>query len=270
MNTQQVLLVFAIGTVISTLFVSALIIFLIHYKRKQQMHITEKLQLQHQYEHQLLLSRLEVQEQSFQYFSEEIHDNVGAVLTVCKMHLHQLAQLYHNSEAEELISESSEMLTKALTDLRSISHTLNGNFIARAGLKEALEKELKYITSVRGMKVNLETKGEVFDMPQEKELMIFRIIQEAIANALKHASATVIRVRLEYQPDLFKVVVADNGTGFDTTNIKYQGLGLSNMQTRAALLGGNIHFDSRTGGGTTVSLQVNMHHERTDYTYSHS
>jgi len=256
MNIRDVYFVFIFGTLFLILFASALIFFLIHYKRKQTMHITEKLELSHQFQQQLLQSRLEVQEQSFRYFSEEIHDNVGQVLTTCKLYLHQLGAYCQDEQAEGLIRDSSSLLSQALTDLRTISHTLNGNYVGRAGLTEALKKEMQYIISTRKIKTELETSGEQRSMPAERELLIFRIIQEAIANALKHGNPDRLQVILNYDNEVLHVLVADNGSGFDPDKSGRAGIGMDNMHLRAGLLMGTIQFRSEPGSGTEVTLKI--------------
>src|SRR5690606_40356286 len=117
--------------------------------KKHRQHFAERLRMQHQYETQLLQSRLETQEQSFQYFSEEIHDNVGQVLSVVGMHLYRLQAECSGEHAQMLAQQSSDLLNQAITDLRAISHTLNAQYINKAGLIEALHQEIAYINSVK-------------------------------------------------------------------------------------------------------------------------
>jgi two-component system, NarL family, sensor kinase len=255
MKQNEVFLVFILGTLFLFAFAIALISFLIQYKRKQQLHITEKMNLEYQFQQQLLQSRLEVQEQSLKYFSEEIHDNIGQALTLCKLHLHQLPHA-EESDKDLLLEESTAILTKALNDMRSISHTLNGNYVSRMGLKESLEKETKYISSSRKVRTELIFNGEVANLPQEKELLIFRIIQECITNALKHGAPGTLSIELDYQPYYLSICIADDGTGFNTVDVKEPGLGLSNMQLRTTLLNGTMEITSKENEGTRINLKI--------------
>ncbi|HRO41370.1 MAG TPA: histidine kinase [Flavipsychrobacter sp.] len=226
--------------------------------------------MEHQYQTQLLQTRLEVQEQSFKHFSEEIHDNVGQILTLCKLQLRQLESHCKDESLQELITNSTDLIGKALTDLRSISHTMNGNFVNRLGLKEALEKELKYISTGKQIMTELTVAGEIIPIDKEKELLIFRIAQEAITNTLKHAAPSLISVAFIYEPSVFTIKVIDNGAGFEAAAVQAN-LGFSNMQTRARLLNGNITIDSVKEKGTTITLQIQLPFgNNATYAHSHS
>lgn len=257
MDNSQIFLAFILGTVIILLFALSLIVFLIHHKRKQQLHINEKINLQHRFETQLLTTRLEVQEQAFQNFSEEIHDNVGQQLTVCKLLMHQLAQHTSNTEDSELLHQATDIITSSLSDLRNISHVLNGNMIARAGLVECLEREVKYISAVRKVKSCLAVQGEPVSLSQDKELLIFRIVQEAVSNALKHAQPTMIKINLDYQFPFLTVEISDDGIGFEVGK-NNDGIGLINIKQRVTLLKGTVDITSIPQKGTTIHLKIDI------------
>lgn len=270
MNEKEGFIVFLLSTSVLLFFAVTIIILFITIRKKQLKNKIERQMLQHQYQTQLLQTRLEVQEQSFKHFSEEIHDNVGQILTLCKLQLHQMEVQWTDQKFQELIANSTQLLAKALTDLRSISHTMNGNFVNRLGLKEALEKELKYIATGKQIQTDLTVSGERMPIGKEKELLIFRIAQEAIANALKHAAPSLITIALIYEPSVFTIKAIDNGGGFDADTVQAN-LGWNNMQTRARLLNGNIIIDSVKEKGTTVTLQIPLTDEDiSNYSYSHS
>jgi signal transduction histidine kinase len=200
---------------------------------------------------------MEVQEQSFQYFSEEIHDNIGQVLSIVKMQLYSIRNSSHEQEIVTKASDCTELLGKAIHDLRNISHTLNGTYINNAGLAEAVRKDLEYISSAKEIQCTLHKTGEDYSLGSERELLIFRIIQEAIANAIKHAAPTIIDVYLDYSGSGLKVRIEDNGSGFDTERIAKNGIGLNNMHLRSDLLNGNLDISSVMSKGTTVTLAIN-------------
>ncbi|MCW3123065.1 MAG: sensor histidine kinase [Flavipsychrobacter sp.] len=257
MSNSYAVLIFVIGTLIMMLFAFTLVIFLIIHKKKRYEHLLEKQQMANDYQTQLLQSQLEVQEQSFKYFSEEIHDNIGQLLSIVKM---QLYNIRNNSKEQETITkatESNELLGKAITDLRNISHTLNSAFVSNAGLADAIEKDLEYIRSAKDVSCTLHRSGEERDLGNERELLIFRIIQEAIGNAIKHASPTAIDIYLEYrQGGALNVMIQDNGSGFDMSEKMNGGIGLNNMHVRAGLLKGIIEVSSIKDRGTIIALEI--------------
>ncbi len=256
MTLDNDLVTFLGGTITLMLFAFTLIIFLVVHKKKQYRNQLDKQTLENNYQNQLLLSRMEVQEQSFKYFSEEIHDNIGQLLSIVKM---QLFSIRNNSKEPEIAAKANDctdIMGKAITDLRNISHTLNSAFVTTVGLPEAVEKDLEYIRSAKEMKCTLHRSGDEYSMGNDRQLLIFRIIQEAIANALKHAAPTAVDVYLDYRPELLRVTIADNGSGFETGNIAKSGIGLNNMHVRTDLLKGRLEVVSGRNEGTRINLEV--------------
>ena len=257
MSLDSAFFIFVIGTIILMLFAFTLVIFLIVHKKKRYEHLLEKQQMENNYQNQLLLSKLEVQEQSFKYFSGEIHDNIGQILSMVKMQLYSIRSSSHEDEVVAKANGCTELLGKAITDLRNISHTLNSDFVHNAGLAAAIEKDLEYIRSAKDVKCTLHVVGEEYELGSERELMVFRIIQEAIANAVKHASPTTIDIHLDYKPGNVSIAITDNGSGFNTNAKITDGLGLNNMHVRAELLKGELNVTSEKEKGTTVKLDIN-------------
>jgi signal transduction histidine kinase len=234
-----------------------IVLIVMEYRRRQVRHITEKLELEHQYRNEVLQTQMEVQEQSFKYVSEELHDNIAQTLSLVKLKLYKTVGKTNDEALKAAIGSSTELLGNTLNDLRNLSHVLNGGLVSRLSLQDSIEKELSYIHGIKGLQCNLHMTGDSYDLSDEKKLLIFRIVQEAINNALKHGKATEINITLAYQRDILKVQIADNGTGFDSQKANdYKGLGLHNMHVRAKMLG-HIDIQSQENKGTTITLTVN-------------
>lgn len=256
MTSQYTLLVFLLGTFILLSFSLFVVLIILQYKKRQQLFKLETINLEHQFQSQLLNTKLEVQEQAYKYLSEEIHDNVGQELSLVKLHLYTLS-LYSQQDSKELIQNATEVLSKAINDLRIISHNLNGNFISKNGLLEALHKEVNYVNSAKSLQVNLYVSGIVFSFPPDIELLIFRIIQESLNNAIKHSKATNVDVTLDYRVDHVYILIKDNGVGFDTNEIEQsKSLGLMNIAARANLLKAKLNISSEFNIGTSISLAL--------------
>ena len=249
-----------IGTMILLSVGVFIILVLLHLRHNKKIHILEKAKLKSAFDNQLLQARLETQEQSFQYFSEEIHDNVGQVLTVVGMHIYQLQAECKGDRAQKLAQQSSDLLNKAIEDLRTISHTLNAQYISKAGLIESLNQEVAYINSVKDVTCRLDIQGEPDDLPADRQTLLYRIIQEAMSNALKHARATEIIISLRFESGILHTAITDNGKGLELAAIKGAkvGLGLTNMQLRAGLLGGELLIQSTPDQGTTLALSLTI------------
>ncbi|MEZ5017937.1 MAG: sensor histidine kinase [Flavipsychrobacter sp.] len=245
------------------LFAIFVILYIVVQKRKQVRHILEKERMKHQFSSELLQSKLEVQEQTSQNLSEEIHDNVGQLLSLAKINIHNIEKHAENDRAKNHAEKSKELLTKAISDLRTISHTLNGNYVLQMGLAESIQKEVGYVSSAKEINCNFNINGEQYSLGEDKELLIFRIIQESIANAIKHGDPENITVALDYQPETLLVTITDDGSGFET-DVKKEGsgIGLNNIKVRTELLRGKVDISSTQNKGTVITLSIPFIHEK--------
>ncbi len=258
MNIDRSIIIFIVGTITFVLFAITLVVFLFIHKRRQYAFLLEKKTMEINYQNQLLQSRMEVQEQSFRYLSEEIHDNIGQLLSIVKMQLHNIKRNSHEEDIVLTATDCTELLGKAIADLRNISHSLSSAYVLNAGLAEAIEKDITYRRSAKkDIKCELHCEGDEYEIGEEQELLIFRIIQEAIGNAMKHAAPTAVDVFLNYNPKQLVVIVKDDGKGFDTSETRKSGIGLSNIYVRAEVLKANISIESAPGKGTSISLMIN-------------
>ncbi|MBL0334762.1 MAG: hypothetical protein IPP73_05450 [Chitinophagaceae bacterium] len=208
----------------------------------------------------MLNTKLEIQEQTFQSISREIHDNINLSLTLAKLNLNTLS-LKNLSVASEKIASSIEFISKAIRDLSDISRSMNSEVINEQGLIRALEFETEKLKALNWFKVETTITGNPVFMDPQKELFIFRIVQEAFNNILKHAHASRIRLQLHYEKDIVDIWVEDDGDGFDQSFIKGKdskkiSAGLLNMQKRAELLNGHYSLESTPGKGTKINILI--------------
>ena len=156
---------------------------------------------------------------------------------------------------------TKELVSKAIVDLRDLSRSLNTDHIAAMGLQKAIEYELNLISRSSGIQTSMNATGQSFRPDKQKELILFRIIQEVLSNAIKHAGATTIQASMHFQTDQLELSVADNGKGFileeiQQRNLQNTGLGLRNMQNRATLIGASFTMKSEPGAGTTIVIRL--------------
>lgn len=256
MNPSEIAIILIVGTIALLVFVVFIVLIVIEYRRRQVKHITEKLELEHLYKQEVLQTQLEVQEQSFRYVSEEIHDNIAQTLSLARIKLFKATEKATDKRAKANLETTTELVGNALDGLRGLSHVLNGGLVSKLTLKESLDKELRYVHEVNERTTELIVTGDAYEPDAEKKLMLFRIVQEAINNAVKHGQASMITVCLAYEPGSIKVEVTDNGKGFDVSKVAdSKGLGMTNMHVRAQLLG-DINVASVEGRGTTITINV--------------
>jgi signal transduction histidine kinase len=160
-------------------------------------------------------------------------------------------------EKREKIKESRELIAQTINDLRDLSKSLSFEYIRTIGFVKTIEIEIERINKSGIIAARLFVEGAVYDLGEQRELLIFRIFQEAINNALKHAAAKHLKISLQYSAQLFNLTVEDDGNGFLTTPLPEQGgLGLKNMENRATLIGGTVIVDSWPGKGCCVKISL--------------
>jgi signal transduction histidine kinase len=252
-NIQQIII---LSTCIFLLAPLAIVIYITIYHRRKKRHMEEKEYLKNAFQQELLKTQIEVQEQTLYNVGQEIHDNITQVLSFVKLNLALIA----NAEVpvqQQKISESRELIARAIGDLRHLSKSLSFEHIMRQGLINALEVEAERINNSSILKVGLKTEGAGYSLGGQRELVLFRIFQEALNNTLKHATASRLNVTLQYSEQLFNLTLEDDGVGFSPNEqTGSNGLGLKNMQNRAAMMGAMATIYSSPGNGCSINVTL--------------
>jgi signal transduction histidine kinase len=204
---------------------------------------------------ELYTNQQKIQEQTLNHVSQEIHDNVGQLLSLVRMQLNQVAA--KGGTEDQLIADAQENIGRAMRDLRDMARGMSSDRIKLLGLFGSVEQEAQRIQRSGSCEVSTQCEGPIQSMEHQKEIILFRVIQESLQNVFKHASATRIDIFFHYQPHLLQIEVKDNGKGFMPEKEKRSGgLGLMNMQHRVQLTGGELLLDSEQGAGTRVTISV--------------
>jgi two-component system NarL family sensor kinase len=252
---EKYFLIIIWGTILLILIIVISIMFLLQYQKKHKKFIEQ----QNNFQQTLLQSQLEIQEKTLKNISQEIHDNIGQVLSLVKLNLYTM-DIADNDNIITKIENSKELVSKAITDLRDLSHSMNTDYIEEKGLVKAIEYELEMIKRTGSHTIIFEFYGKIIPLPKQKELIVFRIIQEALHNIIKHANAEKIEMTVKYIETNLEISIQDNGKGFDVRNSNKSnlnnGLGISNMLQRAELINGDIKILSSAKSGTLVVLRL--------------
>lgn len=229
-----------------------LIFFIVLYRKRHNFFLQEQELRQLQFEQTMLQSKLEIQEQTFTRISEEIHDNIGQMLSLVRLNINTLG----SAPDEEKINSTDDLLGKAIADLRQLSHNLNAGHIVEAGLVASFQKLLQSLEHTGRFSTHFETGATEYFVPADKLIIYYRIVQEVINNILKHAKATKVSLALTGEDILEGITVSDNGRGFDAAQMLSSagGLGIRNMQERARQAGAMLVVDSKPMEGTTVRI----------------
>jgi two-component system, NarL family, sensor kinase len=255
-SRTEVIIVLSFLTVFIFAMVSFIIRMLFFIQKKQKNFYAELLTVKLNYDKELYKAQMEIQEQTFKEIAREIHDNVGQILSLAKLGLGTL-DLDRTDEAREGIAEISDILEKALDDLRHLSRSMNSEIIKKGGLKKSIEMQVGFLQRGGKFNVDFKTHGDQIDLDEKKEIILFRILQEALNNIIRHSGATTINVHLIYNKEILNLNIKDNGKGFDfneqfskTNQIN----GIRNMQQRAKLIEAEFELNSQPGNGTSITI----------------
>jgi two-component system NarL family sensor kinase len=205
-----------------------------------------------------LTALLEGQEQERGRLARDLHDGLGGLLSGTK---HQLSYLDpHQSEnIEEGISKSIKQIDGAVEELRRVAHNLMPDLLVKYGLEVAIQEFASRISN-NALDIHTEFINYSNSLSEEKQLIIYRIIQELVNNAIKHAEASEIIIQISQEENVLNLTVEDNGKGFD-----YKGLnvkktaGFHNIESRVQFLKGTMNIISELNIGTSIELQIPIH-----------
>ena len=206
----------------------------------------------------LLHTQIEIQEQTLKTIAQEIHDNIGQALSLAKLNLNTFPAI-SDAAIQTKLDDTKELVSKAIVDLRDLSRSMHGDKINDLGLEEAIAGELKILKNTGQFSTNLQITGNTYRLQPQKEMILFRMVQEALNNAIKHSKATNIEVQLEYNDSYFRLGIVDDGIGFNPALLESAktGIGLKSMQNRAALIGGIFSVVSGITTGTVITIKLN-------------
>lgn len=239
-NVLTVVIAVAIVLVLLAVF---LMVILIYFHNRKLRNMREQEDLKKQFQQVLTRTQLEVQEQTMRQISQEIHDNVGQVLSLVNLNLQTL-----NGPDQEKIAGTSQLVNKAIGDLRVLSRNLNPEYVARQGLPDLLKQELARLEKTGRFRTELVVDDEPVLSPDQL-LILYRMVQEVLNNIIKHAAADFISATVSRG----LVRISDNGKGFDT-NSQSSGMGLQHLRQRAQAIGAGMQIDSQPGKGTIITF----------------
>jgi hypothetical protein len=241
------------SAIITILLVSfGLVLFLVFFVRTKNKNLKEQFKLKEQYKKELFAAQIEIKDQTLQQVGRELHDNIGQLLTVTRIHIKSLQK---NFDIEKL-NEVNTITANALDELRKLSKALSrGGYERDASLEDLINQELKLIEKTGVIKAQLISTGISYRLDTEHEIICFRILQEFVSNALKYSGCENLLFELRYEPELFTFVLQDDGKGFEAEKI-IKGNGLNNIENRARMIGATYQLNSQLGIGTKATLQL--------------
>ena len=260
-EVSEVVIIVLAGTFLMLLLVTFIVSFFFLHQRRQTQNRQEKAAMQASFQQEILQTQLEVQNLTMQQLGRELHDNIGQLLSVLRINLNVLEEMVEDESTKSQISESNQIVEQTIADVRALTKSLDGDFVKDFGLIDSLSHELQRIRKTRRYQTEITISGTPYSLGYQHEIVLFRMAQEVINNALKHAAATTLHVSVVYEPTNFEIRIKDNGKGFDYEGVMKNefaksGAGLRNIQRRAELVGGKCIVESKIKEGTTVCIKI--------------
>jgi len=265
LRKEEILLILYFILVI-LLLVGFTIIFFITYQKRKNRLLQEKFDAEQRFKSELTNARIEIQEATLKNVSWELHDNIGQLLAVASIQLNVLDKKVIEDNKNSF-QEVKKLVGDSLSEVRSLSRSLNNEVIDYVGLENSVKNEIDRFNRLGVLEAQLVREGESYDIKPEDSIILFRILQEFFSNVIKYAGASQLEVKFSYYPDFLEIQAVEDGKGFDLTNEKL-GSGLLNMRSRAKMLNTNYSLNSSPGKGTSLSLRYptkTNQHEQNDY-----
>jgi signal transduction histidine kinase len=256
---NEIIFLVITSTILIIFLVAIIVAAIVKYQTGAKKHLNEISTLKISYQEETIKAQIEKEEQTLTRISQEIHDNIGQILSLVKLNLNTLDMTNCAPATKDKVAVTKDLVGKAINDLRQLSKSLNSTHLSQGYLSESLKLELDIINRSGLYNVTYKTEGEEHPFDSQKQLIIFRIAQESLNNIIKHAHARNISVLLNYIPQFLNLTIEDDGTGFNIpenfSNLR-KGTGIGNMHHRAKLIGAEININSIKGQGTSILLTV--------------
>ncbi|MEO8173363.1 MAG: ATP-binding protein [Sediminibacterium sp.] len=251
-ENQDIVVAILIGSLFILLFgFAAFMIMLSYFKRKRKLLLEREIQEVY-FKHTLLEAQIEMQEHTFRIVSQEIHDNVGQILSLAKLNLNIITI---DQKGNESFLRIKDLVTNAIAELRDLGRGYYAERLVEEGLVSAIHHQLDQLNKTGLFSTSFQS--EIESLPVEKNRLIFlyRIVQEVLNNIIKHSGANRVSITISQNEGNVYLTIEDNGRGFVRHSSGFKpGIGLSSIEERASMIGATADIKSTPGTGTIVTL----------------
>lgn len=255
---SEIILVYFIGTFGMVLLAGAIFFFFITYQKRLLKKELELNRVKAEQQEEILRNTIQAQEKERRRIARDLHDEVGAMLSVVKLNLGRIEKNVEAEKPKLLAGETKKYLNDTITQVRRISRALLPPSLEKLGLYYALEEMANWVNKSDELQIQTHLTGEQFRFNSKHELALFRVVQEIINNAIKHSEASVIQLILRFSNQNVAISVTDNGKGFNIDKKMQTGLGLKNLESRTQILGARFKMKSKPGKGTSAIIYLNI------------
>ena len=251
-NYTSLLVLIAYFSLIAII-LTGIAVFVVLFSQRRQFRYREKLN-ESEHARQLLQTRMEMQEQTLYLVSQELHDNIGQLLSSTKIFLAVAEQSIVPVPAPYVTA--TQTLSRAIKELRALSKSFNSEWLNQFDLIANLQQEAERLSATKTVALSVTSTDCTIPLAPEAQIVLFRVIQEAMQNSMKHAKPSKILIDVSLHLQQLQVAVEDDGVGFTVEEGCGKGLGTLNMQQRVALLKGTIVWTSAANEGTSIAITI--------------
>jgi len=255
MGDSEIIIFITFITLISLAFIIVIVMLVLRYRKRKLLYDYEQQLARETHRMELLNVKTEVQSETMHQIGIEIHDSIAQKLTLASLHIQRTEHEYSHLPIRDALLQSSELINESLDDLRLLSRRLQMQIGTQTDLVQNIRAEANKVRQLKICDVLFESDRSSIMVDNQIGLTIQRLVQELIQNSLKHAGCACIHIRLETGDHELKLTVQDDGRGFDYQEmLESPGMGLKNIDKRAAIIGAKIQFDTKPNEGTRFVL----------------
>ncbi|AEV99396.1 hypothetical protein A4D02_26530 [Niastella koreensis] len=226
--------------------------------QKELSHQQELAAVSQQQQLKLAAALLQGEERERKRLAGDLHDGLGGMLAGVKINLSRLSPTTTEDAIAKDLPVIINQLDRSVNELRRIARNMMPESLVSSGLEIAL-KEICESFTAPNLQVDFQAYNVEKNIAQDMQVTIFRIVQELLTNAVRHAGATAILVQCSQNENTFYITIEDNGKGFKTGQIDVaKGIGLTNVKNRVGYLKGNLEIESSPGAGTTINIEFHV------------
>ncbi len=254
-ESNSVVFIYFIGTLGMMLLAISIFFFFVTYQKRMLKKQLELNEIRAKQQDEILINTVLAQEIERKRIAQDLHDEVGAMLSVVKLNVGRIEKKTGDPVAKGLATETKSYLDEVITQVRRISRALLPPSLEKLGLYFAIEELATWVNKADQIKIVCWKSGEQFRFDSKKELAMFRIVQEILNNAIKHSSAGNIFINSRFSKGhRLSIVISDNGKGFQIDQKMKTGLGLKNLESRSRIANAKFKLKSTPGKGTTAII----------------
>ncbi len=247
---------FVVGIIILLVAASFIVVLVVYSNKRMKRFLLDQQNMQILFSQTLLQSQIEIQEQTLQHISRELHDNLGQVASLIKINLTTI-KINEPEKAAGKIEDTKELTRQLIADIKSLSVSLGSDRIYQLGLANALQTEVDRLNKTGEFIAEFKQVGNMPEIDNDKALILYRMSQEVLNNMVKHSQAKHIGILFQVVENRFILVFNDDGVGFNVEEkANAAGAGLRNLQSRALLINAQIHISSLPGNGTKTIIEL--------------